>query len=125
MLRQFAGLWVVVLGGLACWYGLLRQRPVVGAVLGVAAVTVGALGIVRPSAVRPFFVALTVATFPIGWVLARVGLAAVFFGLFTPLAIVFRLAGRDALVLRRPRDRASYWEPKPAPADVRSYFHQS
>ncbi len=125
MLRQFAGLWIVILGGLACWQGLLRERPVLGAVLGVAAITVGALGLIRPSAVRPIFVALTVATFPVGWVLTRVGLAAVFFGLFAPLAIVFRLAERDVLVLRRPCDRASYWEPKPPPAGARSYFHQS
>jgi hypothetical protein len=123
-LRQFAALWIVVLGGLACWQGLLRERPVLGAVLGVAAVAVGVPGLARPSLVRPVFVALTVATFPVGWVLARVVLAVVFYGLFTPLALVFRLAGRDALALRRPSDRASYWEPKPPPAGARSYLRQ-
>jgi hypothetical protein len=123
-LRQFAALWLVLLAGLAGWQGLVRQRPVLGVVLGVLAVAVGLLGLIRPPSIRPVFVALTVVSFPLGWVLTRVALATVFFGLFTPLALVFRLAGRDALVLRRPRDRASYWEPKPAPAGVRSYFQQ-
>ena len=47
-----------------------------------------------------------------------------FFGLFTPIGLVFRLIGRDPLQRARRAGVESYWAPKPAPADVRSYFKQ-
>ena len=52
-------------------------------------------------------------------------LAVLFYGLFTPVALLFRLIGRDALSLRRRAGTASYWKPKPAAPAVRSYFRQS
>ena len=64
-------------------------------------------------------------TYPIGWVVSHVVLAVLFLGVFTPVAVLFRLIGRDALARRRPPDRATYWLPMPAPDDVRSYFRQS
>ena len=65
-----------------------------------------------------------VVTFPIGWVLSHLLLGAVFYCLFTPLGLIFRLIGRDALGLRRSV-AVSYWRPKPAANDLRGYFRQS
>ena len=124
MLRQFAGMWLVVLAALACWHGLIGQRLLLSAVLGVVAVAVGLLGLIRPAVLRPIFVGLIVLTFPLGWVVSRVVLTAIFFGIVTPLAIGLRLARRDSLVLRRPVDRDSYWEPRPPPTGARSYLQQ-
>ena len=42
-----------------------------------------------------------IAAFPIGWTISRLMLAALFYLVFTPMALVFRLMGRDALHLRR------------------------
>jgi len=47
-----------------------------------------------------------------------------FYGVFTPVALVFRLIGRDALSRRRRPDLDSYWQPKPPAAGPRSYFKQ-
>ena len=47
-----------------------------------------------------------------------------FYAMFVPLGLFFRLIGRDALARRRP-DRSTHWLPKPTPSDVRSYFRQS
>ena len=44
--------------------------------------------------------------------------------LFTPIALFFRMTGRDVLDRRRPAT-ASYWKPKPAARDKRAYFRQS
>ena len=123
-LRQFAALWIVFFGGLAVWQGLWHGRAAVGIGCAVLAVTIGPLGLVRPTALRPIFVGWMVLAFPIGWVISHVILALVFYGLFTPLALVFRLIGRDALALRRSAAARSYWQPRPQVADPRRYFKQ-
>ena len=122
-LRQFAGLWLVVLGALACYWGLWRGSATAGWVLAALAITVGPLGLVWPQAVRPVWVAALIVTFPIGWVVSRVLLGVLYYGLFTPFALVFKLIGRDALVRRRPAGD-TYWVPKPAVADVGRYYRQ-
>ncbi|HLN28190.1 MAG TPA: SxtJ family membrane protein [Gemmataceae bacterium] len=124
-LRQFAGLWVICFGGFAVWNGLLRERPAAGLLFAILAGTVGPLGLVRPASVRLIYVGWMVAAFPVGWLVSRVALAIIFFGVFTPLALAFRIAGRDPLELRRSRDRNTYWSPKPPAPDVQSYFRQS
>ena len=66
-----------------------------------------------------------ILTYPIGWLVTRILLVLLFHGMFTPLALLFRLIGRDALTRRRRPDRPSYWIPKPGATDVRRYFRQS
>ena len=46
-----------------------------------------------------------VLAFPIGWTVSQVMLAMMFFGLFTPIGLVFRLIGRDPLHRARPPGR--------------------
>jgi hypothetical protein len=64
-------------------------------------------------------------TMPIGWMVSRVLLGVLFFGLFTPVGFFFKLIGRDALCRRYEPQQASYWESKPGATDVRSYLRQS
>jgi hypothetical protein len=123
MLRQFAVLCLLVFGGMAIWQGAVRHHPLAAALLGVLALALGSIGWVRPQALRPLFVAWMYAAFPVGWLVAHLLLGMIFFGLFTPLAIVFRIMGRDALMLRRG-NQASYWLPKPQSHDKRRYFSQ-
>ncbi len=124
MLREFAGLWLIFFGALAAWQGFGKHHPTAGIVLAVLAVGVGVPGLIAPRWLRPVFVAWMTLAFPIGWVVSHVLLGLVFFGLFLPVGLVMRLAGRDPLMLRRRSDISSYWLPKPAPADVRQYFRQ-
>jgi hypothetical protein len=124
ILRQFAGACLVVGGAFACWQGLLRGNVLLAMVFGALAAILGPLGLVFPRAIRPIYVAATVAAFPIGWLVSRVALALIFYGIFTPVAILFRLIGRDALDRARVTSQQSYWQPKPAPADMKQYFRQ-
>jgi polyferredoxin len=124
VLRQFAAAWLVVFTGLACWHGLYHQHVVAGAVFAILAATVGPLGLWRPTAVRWVFVAAMLLTFPIGWLVSRVLLGTIYYGIFTPVALIFRLLGRDALRLRPRHDLPTYWLPKPQAANAASYFQQ-
>lgn len=123
-LRQFAGLWLLVFGGIAAWQGLVRGRPAVAAVVGTLAVAVGVAGLISPRLVRPVFVGWMVLAFPIGWTVSLLLLGLVYFGIVFPIGLAFRLVGRDALGLRPRPDLSTYWTPRPAPADVRRYFRQ-
>ena len=122
-LRQFGGLCFAFFGGLGIWEVLGRGHVALGAGLGVAAVAGGLLGLVRPDWLRWIFVTWTVLAFPIGWTVSLAMLAVMYYGLFTPIGLVFRLIGRDALQLRRP-GLETYWAPKPTPTDPRRYFKQ-
>ncbi|MGO9471712.1 MAG: SxtJ family membrane protein [Isosphaeraceae bacterium] len=123
-LRQFAGLWLAFVGALALWHGLARGRIVLALVLGLLASVVGVLGLIRPEWMRFIYVGWMVLAFPIGWTISQVMLVVMFFGLFVPIGLAFRLLGRDPLQRARQPESNSYWTPKPAPADLRHYFKQ-
>jgi hypothetical protein len=123
-LRQFAGIWLVFFGLLACGQFLWGESRTAAFVLAGAACVVGLPGLLWPRTIRLVFVAATVAAFPIGWVVSRILLAVLFYGLFTSIGLLFRLLRRDALQLQNRPDKETYWEVKPAPAGVHSYFRQ-
>ena len=122
LLRQFAGLWVLVFSGLA-----LRQwshgHIYAAGLIGTLAVTVGSVGLMFPSSIRPVFIAWTVLAYPIGWMVSRFSLALLFYGVLTPLGLAFRLMRRDCLQLG-PRRRESYWTPKATSSEAMGYFRQ-
>jgi hypothetical protein len=124
-LRQFAALCGLVLGAAAIRDLWFRDATTRGSVLAVVAVSIALVGLARPRTIRPLFSAALAVTMPIGMVVSAVLLAVMYFLIFTPLAFVFRLAGRDALARRRHPGAASYWRAKDIPKDVRSYFRQS
>jgi len=122
LLRQFGGLWLVFFLGLAAWQSLVHGLSTTG-VLAAAVALLGAVGLARPRVVRPVFVGWMMLAFPLSWLVSHVALAIVFYGFFTPLALVFRLSGRDPLALKR-RNTESYWQARPQATDVRRYFRQ-
>jgi Saxitoxin biosynthesis operon protein SxtJ len=123
-LRQFAGLWLVFFGGLALWHAVARGRIWLGLLLAVVALTIGPAGLIRPDWVRLIYVGWMILAFPIGWTVSQIILLIVFFGLFTPIGLLFRLFGRDPLGRIRRPELETYWATKPAPTDLRRYFKQ-
>ena len=122
-LRQFAGLWLAFFGGLAVWQFFFRHERRPAEIIALFALGVGLPGLFWPRLVRPIYVGWMVLTFPIGWTVSQLMLAILFYGLFTPIGLFFRLIGRDPLHLRPP-STATYWSPKATPADPRRYFKQ-
>ena len=51
-------------------------------------------------------------------------LALMFYLLLTPIALIFRLQGRDLLARKSAPNRSTFWTAKQTPQDVRSYFRQ-
>ena len=124
MLRQFAGLWMLFFGALSVWNWTTLDRPTVAAAFLVMALTVGPAGLLFPAELRPIFVAWLVLAFPIGWLISKVFLALMFWGVLTPIGMLFRLAGRDLLQRRRPAEATTYWKPKPQAQGLGSYFRE-
>ena len=85
---------------------------------------VSAVGVAFPAAIKPVYLLWMGASFPIGWTVSHILLGVTYFGLFTLVAVIFRLIGRDALARRFDRGAATYWVRRSAPADVARYFKQ-
>ena len=95
------------------------------AILSVVGLVLTVIGLVAPTVLKPVFLALTIVAMPIGIVIGELAMLMIFFGVFLPLGLVFRIAGRDALQLRVDRASESYWEAKRKPASIASYYRQS
>lgn len=67
-----------------------------------------------PSAIRPLYRGMTVIGGKIGWVNERLLLGLVFYFMVTPVAIVFRIMGKDPLERKIDADVGSYWHPRPS-----------
>jgi hypothetical protein len=115
--RRFGALFAVLFAllGLA---PLLHHRPVRWWSL-AAAVLFCLAGLAAPKLLAP----VNRLWFRFGLVLHRIVsplmMAVIFYGVITPVGLVFRLTGKDPLRLRRDRASATYWIPReprgPAP----------
>jgi hypothetical protein len=124
MLRQFAAISIVFFGAIAARQEFHHHRRGLAIVFAVLAVTVGALGLAWPPVIKPVFVGWMALAYPIGWTVSRIVLGVIFYGLFTPMAWVFRLIGRDELALKSQPTAATYWRPKPGAVEQSQYLRQ-
>ncbi len=124
-LRQFAGLCLVVFGGMfvASWVRHHDGPAPSGWIALLLAVLIGVPGVMRPGAIRWVYTGAMALSRPIGHVVGAVFLAIVYFGILTPLATVFRLIGRDGLGRHR-QSATSYWVAHAPTDDVRLYLRQ-
>ena len=123
MLRQFALLWLLFFAGIGAFQWLARGNAGMGLTLAAIGGIAGLPGLIAPRSIRWLYVACMIVSFPIGWVVSQAMLAILFYVIITPMALLFRLRGRD-LLLRRAAGQKSLWLPKSLPQDVRSYFRQ-
>jgi len=124
VLRQFAAAWLVFGLAWAAHQWLARGHRTAALILGTLAIVVGGLGLALPVAIRWIYVGCSIVAFPVGWVVSQVMLALMFYGVITPVALFFRLRGRDLLHRALPKDRAGFWTAKSLPQDVQRYFRQ-
>ena len=121
-LRQFGWLCMVMLPLLGWIWGaggqLIGWLTATGLLLAMA-------GQAAPSVLRPFFLLLSVIAMPIGLVVGELAMLAVYFGVFLPIGLCFRLCKRDALQRSVRVETGSYWQEKHQPDSVSHYYRQS
>ncbi len=132
-LRQFGWIALVGFGFVAAiaWFevlvfsfGLGAAKPIVAGAFAGLGVLAAVFSLVYPKANLPIYLALTIVSYPIGFVLSYVIMGTLFFGLITPVAIFFKLTRRDPMHRRFDPDATSYWS-KPRPSrGTESYFKQ-
>jgi hypothetical protein len=132
ILRQFG--WIAFVGfsvlALLAWNSWLIFRHVdeSSATLAKVFLTIGGvsafLSLVAPKANRPLYVLLTLLSYPIGFVLSYVIMGSLFYGLISPMALFFRLVGRDVMQRRFDPECQSYWVDARSDRKPKSYFRQ-
>ncbi len=110
-LRQFA--WFSLIGFpaigwliLHLWHGASTTTAWVFTAIGVALFL---LGMANTKLIKPVFVGLMIVAVPIGFVLSTVVLGLLYYLMFTPVALFFKLTGRDKLNRRLDPQATSYW----------------
>jgi hypothetical protein len=114
--RSFAlvvGLAILVL---AAWVGLRRGAVAPAAWLAATALALAVAGLMRPAILRPLHRAWTAVGLVLGWFASRLVLAALFYGVVTPLGLLRRATRRRAPA----GPTATYWTrraPRPSRYD--------
>jgi hypothetical protein len=98
-------------------------RPVAVACFGIGGVS-ALLSLVAPRANRLLWVALALAAYPIGLVVSYALMGVLFFGVLTPVGLLFRLIGRDALRRRFEPEATTYWIERDGEVPLERYLRQ-
>lgn len=111
----------VVTGGMVHWH---LEAP-------KAAITIWALGgglvivyLSVPTYQRWIYLGWLYMTFPLGWGISHLVLAAFFYLLLTPIGFAMRIFKGDPLQRRLDRKARSYWEPRQQRDKTQQYFRQ-
>lgn len=79
---------------------------------------------VAPGVGRKIYVGWMLSATPIGWTVSTLVLMIVYYGVLTPIGLMMRMAGRDALKRRFDGEATSYWMERRRGSDSKSYFRQ-
>ena len=128
-LRQFG--WISlggfgVIGGVLGWkFGWFTEGSwlVPGILWGIGVLS-ALLALVEPLLLKPLYFALTAISAVIGPIIATVTMGAIFYLVFVPLGLIFRLKGRDELQRRLDPDAQSYWIESTGPQPPERYLRQ-
>lgn len=89
----------------------------VGAVLYV-------LGRISVVLIKPIYLGMILLTFPIGWVVSHLMMGLFYYGIITPVALLFRLLNRDPLCKKYEPDAETYWLRYKQKRSAKDYFRQ-
>jgi len=104
----------IIVLGLVRW-ALHGFHGVPWAFFAVAAVF-AVLGLAAPGLLKPVFAAWMKFAEGVNWVMTRLMLGIVFYGMLAPTGLIMRMMGNDPLKQRRAAPDQSYWEtPEPQP----------
>jgi hypothetical protein len=120
--RKSAYVVAAVLAAIAAW-NLYRGRTTTAAVTGGVALSLALVGALWATGARRFHSAWMRLAVVLGYINSRVLLALMYYGVFTPYGLVSRLARRDPLRRRGPRQQ-SYWVERKTTRQAREQFER-
>ena len=74
--------------------------------------------------IKPVYQGMMIVTFPIGWVVSHVMMGVFYYGIVTPIAIIFKVIGRDPLCRGYDPKAKTYWLRYKQSRSAKHYFHQ-
>ncbi len=83
------------------------------------------ISLASTKAVKIIYIGMTLAALPIGFTVSILLMGIFYFLILTPIAISFKIFGRDQLNRRFLPDSESYWSARQNSTDKQRYFHQS
>ena len=89
--------------------GEFAVKPAVFAGLGSVCIL---MALVIPMALKPVNTVFLIVSMIVGWIMTRVVLTLLFFGLFLPIGLILRMSGKDSMCLKFDREAQSYWIPR-------------
>ncbi|MGB2987920.1 MAG: SxtJ family membrane protein [Phycisphaerae bacterium] len=124
-LKQFATIWFPAFFTLVAAVVLYHTGSLrVALMIWCAALVAGLVGCFVPRIVRLVFTVWMCAVYPIGWVISHAVLIAVFALVITPIGLLMRLMGRDALDRTFDRSAKTYWRPCRRETNKTHYLRQ-
>ena len=106
-LRQFGLLVGAIFTVISLWPVVSRGEPVHLWAIGIGGPLIACGGIL-PQLLAPIHTGWMWVGHILGWINTRILLSIVFYGLVTPIGIVFRLMGKDTVRQRFAESRATY-----------------
>lgn len=123
--RQFALIWFPLLCGIIGFLMWRNTRSIYWALPPlIAPVLLSPAAYLSAEFGRRFFITWIVVSYPIGWVVSHTLMAVIFYLLITPMGLLMRLFGRDAMSRRLRSGQASYWTRHTQTKHHKQYFRQ-
>ena len=120
-LRQFG----LMVGGVLILIGLWKlyqgKHETARLILWSVGVALMVTGAIVPTLLRPVYWLWMKLAHLLGWVNTRLLLGIIFFVIITPMTIVMKIFGRDALNRKINKDADSYWIPRPPIESVKEH----
>ncbi len=122
-LRNFGLLMFAAFTVIGCLRWWLKGH--VPSILFTVAIAFLVLGLTVPGLLKPIYRAWMKFALALNWVMTRVLLTIAFYGMITPVAIIYRLVSGDPLKRKWDPSAATYWEdPDDQPREIEAYKNQ-
>ncbi len=103
------GIFLLIIAGFLFW----KQRPSFPYFAYVGG-GFALLGLIAPILLKPIYKIWMSFAVVMGFIMTRVILTILYFGMFTPMGLAAKLLGKDLLNQRWDKNAATYWEKRPA-----------
>ena len=123
-IRQFGILVGIVLVAVGSWQLYRQIYPIVRIVLWSIGGFLFAGGLLWPQILKPPYVLWMLLAHMLSWVNTRIILGVIFYLIFTPIALVMRIAQRDGLQKKINKNASSYWTQRTAPENIKEHFER-